>query len=85
MDNLNSDSFPSKRHTLIVLLCLATSIPAAAESPSDNLQGLIDRYCITCHNETLNTANLNLDNFRIGEAAQDGHICLLYTSDAADE
>ena len=74
MDNLNSDSFPSKRHTLIVLLCLATSIPAAAESPSDNLQGLIDRYCITCHNETLNTANLNLDNFRIGEAAQDGHI-----------
>ena len=40
------------------------SAVTAAESPS---RELLDRYCITCHNEQLQTAGLRLDQLDIGE------------------
>ena len=35
--------------------------PAAAASPAATQRALLDRYCITCHNERLNTGGLALD------------------------
>ena len=48
--------------------------PAAGESagPSAAGRALLDRYCVTCHNERLRTAGLTLDTLslaRVGEAA----------------
>ena len=43
---------------------------AAAQAPS---RALLDRYCITCHNERLQTANLMLDAVdleRVGDHAE---------------
>jgi hypothetical protein len=33
----------------------------APDSPAEQYRGVLDRYCVTCHNERLKTANLMLD------------------------
>src|SRR5262245_54853765 len=38
--------------------------PAAAQTTSDQRR-LLDRYCVTCHNERLKTGNLTLDQFDV--------------------
>ena len=38
---------------------------AASEQPS---RGLLDRYCVTCHNERLRTGGLTLDDLDLGQA-----------------
>src|SRR5262245_14686974 len=47
----------------------------AAQSPSSatNTRVIIDKYCLTCHNERLKTAGLALDRLdagRVGDAAE---------------
>ncbi len=51
-------------------LATATVPQAAAQAPS---RALLDRYCVTCHNERLQTANLMLDRVdlaQVGEHAE---------------
>ena len=45
--------------------------PASAQSPTagEPSRGLLDRYCVTCHNERLKTAGLALDGVDVGQAA----------------
>jgi hypothetical protein len=40
--------------------------PAVASSPQ---RALLDKYCVTCHNETLKTANLTLDKMDVGNVS----------------
>jgi hypothetical protein len=45
----------------------------ASKSPK-SYQRILDRYCVTCHNETLKTGNLRLDNVDLNHIAQDGEL-----------
>ena len=51
---------------------LAGGPPAAAEpqsaAPEQPSRGLLDRYCVTCHNERLKTGGLTLDDLDLGQA-----------------
>src|SRR5688572_15615406 len=38
-----------------------SSAPAAPASPALQYRALLDRYCVTCHNDRLKTANLTLE------------------------
>src|SRR4051812_31221002 len=39
------------------------AVPAAAAGqPTENRKALLDRYCVTCHNARLKTADLSLEN-----------------------
>ncbi len=60
----------SRRHlaallTLLVFLGLASSAGAVAEQSAaggaDSAKALVDRYCVSCHNDRLRTSNLSLD------------------------
>ena len=44
------------------------SVGAAAQSPSAN-RALLDKYCVTCHNQRLKTAGLMLDKMDVGHVA----------------
>ena len=46
----------------------ASGASAAEAAPQ---QALLDRYCLTCHNERLQTAGLLLDQANIGEVGHD--------------
>ncbi len=43
-------------------------------TPTASLQRLLDRYCVTCHNEELNTGSLRLDNIDIAHVTENGEI-----------
>src|SRR5437762_3555360 len=73
-----------KRNYLLGLLCLAalvvaqstrTGLQAAAQQPqtadSVNSQNraMLDKYCVTCHNQRLKTAGLTLDNVDLAHPA----------------
>ena len=45
----------------VVLAPLAPAAAGAAPDGAEGLRALLDRYCVTCHNERLRTANLTLD------------------------
>ena len=49
------------------------TLPAASRQPSaaGAHQALIDRYCVTCHNQRLKTANLALDTLTLAHPEQD--------------
>ncbi len=54
---------------------LATEEEGASSDSSAqtaSLQRLIDRYCVTCHNEELNTASFRLDNVDVSQVLEDG-------------
>ena len=43
--------------------------PPAANAAGEPSRALLDRYCVTCHNERLKTAGLALDAVDVGQAA----------------
>ena len=45
----------------VVLAPLASAAAGAAPDGAEGFRALLDRYCVTCHNERLRTANLTLD------------------------
>jgi mono/diheme cytochrome c family protein len=52
--------------TLCVCLQAQTSVqPSGAATPASSPRRLVDRYCVTCHNERLKTADLRLDRIDI--------------------
>ena len=64
--------------TFTGLILLAGLTCAQAQSLSDNAQNsissprvLLDRYCVSCHNETLKTAGLMLDRANISDVGED--------------
>lgn len=57
-------------------ILLAGSTGAQAQSPIGDVQNsisqraLLDRYCVSCHNETLKTANLMLDQANVADVSE---------------
>jgi len=52
-----------------------TAVRPGTAPDSSASRAVIDKYCVTCHNEKLNTANLHLDKFdlnRLGDNAELG-------------
>ena len=48
----------------VLCLCLQSGLIAQRESqPSPRSKELLDRYCVTCHSERLETAGLSLEHF----------------------
>ncbi len=48
--------------------------PASAPSSAVEHRAMIQRYCFTCHNERLKTANLLLDTMNVANPAEDAEI-----------
>src|SRR5215469_887340 len=52
------------RWSLVSVLCLLCSMPIPcllAQTPQSSARAVLDKYCVTCHNERLKTAGLMLD------------------------
>ena len=56
-------------------------LPAAAQQPSNSnpspaatQRALLDRYCVTCHNERLKTAGLMLDKIDVGNVTESAEV-----------
>ncbi|MGY8815366.1 MAG: DUF1592 domain-containing protein [Gammaproteobacteria bacterium] len=54
---------------LIGFLSTAFAQKSFNESPGSSARKILDRYCVNCHNETLKTANLILDNVDVTNPA----------------
>src|SRR3954466_962854 len=53
------------------LLRAGTSEPTSADAaPGTQYRALMDRYCVTCHNEKLHTAELVLSKMDVADPAQ---------------
>src|SRR5262245_2153604 len=48
--------------------------PAAAAPKSATARPVLDKYCVTCHNQRLKTAGLSLDTADLGNVSKDGVI-----------
>ena len=48
----------------------ARTVPAAAASSGPPPRAVLDRYCVTCHNEKLKTAGLTLDTLDLANVSQ---------------
>ena len=56
--------------TLLGVGAIVAAVPASATAQSASLdRSLLDRYCVTCHNETLRTGGLALDSVDLQDAA----------------
>ena len=51
----------------------AVAQPAAAAG-ADLLGATVDRYCVTCHNDRLRTADLSLDGLDLAEVGHDAEL-----------
>ena len=62
----------SKAKTLLVLSALICVAPVQAQQSADKsaYRNLLNQYCVSCHNETLKTANLLLDQANVDDVSQ---------------
>src|SRR3989442_1756835 len=51
-----------------------SSSAAGAVTPASSPRRLLDRYCVTCHNERLKTADLRLDRIDVANPAADADV-----------
>jgi hypothetical protein len=52
----------------------AGPVQTAATPPSAEIKAAVDRYCVTCHNQRLKTANLTLDTLNVAAPAEQPEI-----------
>ena len=58
----------STRLAVAAVMAAAMLVPPAAEAQAPSRE-MLDRYCVTCHNERLQTAGLMLDQLDLGDIA----------------
>jgi len=62
---------------LVVLLAISGPTLAQQKTPAANAasaRALLDKYCVTCHNARLKTANLTFDTMDLGHVSNDGAV-----------
>ncbi len=59
---------------VLTSICLITIGTSLAAQSIDEYQNTINRYCVTCHNETLKTANLLLDKANLNDLSESPEI-----------
>jgi len=74
--SLQSDRFQRVSAQETVQLAANESTPASTRSSTSpkSYQRVIDRYCVSCHNETLKTGNLTLDTLDLNHIARDAEV-----------
>jgi cytochrome c5 len=60
-----------------VVLAASGATAAAQSGPASDYRALLDRYCASCHNQRLHTANLNLDKAGVDLGAVANHAAIL--------
>lgn len=57
---------------VVLLVLLAVPVPAGAQEVASKTpeRALLDRYCVTCHNDRLRTANLEFDSVDVNNVAR---------------
>src|SRR5215510_4380315 len=53
----------------------ASSKPSPSPASTDAYRTLLDRYCVTCHNDRLKTANLSLQRLDLTKVADQPELC----------
>src|SRR5688500_16717372 len=53
---------------------VAKPVPSAAQSSVSTQRALLDRYCVTCHNERLKTAGLSLAGLDVSHVSKDAAV-----------
>ena len=56
---------PKKTLGLVAILIGASALQAQVGSPAGEYRAVLNRYCVTCHNEKLKTAGLMLDKMDV--------------------
>ena len=59
---------------LIVSLCLPTSVSAQATPSATGSRATLDQFCVTCHNQRLETAGLRLDELDVSDPSQHAEV-----------
>jgi hypothetical protein len=49
-------------------------VPASSPASSEKPRALLDRYCVTCHNDRLKTANLSLQGLDLARAGEQAEV-----------
>src|SRR5262245_20441246 len=60
-----------------VALCVCLPVQPSAQqcvTPTSNARRVLDRYCVTCHNERLKTADLRLDRLDLSNPSADADV-----------
>lgn len=69
--SLNGQSLPSQSQTRSAEVTTVPAVgvaPVSSASSSEKQRALLDRYCVTCHNDRVKTANLSLQGLEPGES-----------------
>ena len=66
MQNLHSYNPMRRRSLIYVCIVLAAYLDAGAQALSP--REVLDKYCVTCHNQSLKTAGLMLDRAELDHA-----------------
>jgi len=56
---------------LFVIVSSITPVGAQDNANTDDYRNMLNKYCVACHNETLNTANLMLDKANVQDVSED--------------
>src|SRR6266436_2178964 len=69
--------FVAVTFALVVLLAVTGHLAAQQKSVPANAasaRALLDKYCVTCHNQRLKTANLTFDAMDLAHVSNDGAV-----------
>ncbi|SVA79628.1 uncharacterized protein METZ01_LOCUS132482, partial [marine metagenome] len=59
---------------LVVFLCLPVGASAQTTPSATGSRSVLDQYCVTCHNQRLETAGLRLDELDVSDPGQHAEV-----------
>ena len=72
--SLGIQAHPSAQQPPSQVKSAQSSSPIGAVSPASSHRGMLDRYCVTCHNQRLATAGLKLDEADVANPVEGAEI-----------
>lgn len=71
---MDSDSRKARTAALALPAIVFMTAASAVAQPGNAQRALLDRYCVTCHNQRLRTANLTLDTLPLDDVGQNARL-----------
>ena len=53
----------------VFIFCLTAEVPVINAAEVEDYRAVLDRYCVGCHNDRLQTAGISLDDLDVGHVA----------------
>ena len=53
----------------VFIFCLTAEVPVTDAAEAEDYRVVLDRYCVGCHNDRLQTAGISLDDLDVGHVA----------------